>query len=96
MEHNAYIEFALQYLCLFHRRHHCRHGLFPNIPTVVLLSTSQLPGSLGVSFDTKGNIAVQATGVGGVTTGTPGASITLFKASTNAPSIKNLEGKDTR
>ena len=46
----------------------------------------------GVSVDTKGNVAIQSSYSGGVTGGSPGASITTYKTVTNAPSIKKLEG----
>lgn len=35
----------------------------------------QLDGCIGISIDYKGNIAVQVTGSGGVTVGTPSAGI---------------------
>ena len=46
----------------------------------------------GVSIDTKGNVAIQGSAGGGVTTGSPGASITAYRSATNAPSIDNLNG----
>ena len=49
--------------------------------------------SLGISFDTKGNVAVQQTVAGGVTTGTPGVSATLFQMNTNAPNVDKLLGQ---
>ena len=45
----------------------------------------------GTSIDTKGNVALQGSFTGGVTTGS-GASATLYQSITNAPSIKKLEG----
>ena len=49
-------------------------------------------GQVGVSADTKGNVAVQASGGGGLTTASPGISMTSFKSVTNASSIDKLEG----
>ncbi len=46
----------------------------------------------GVSTDTKGNVAVQGSFGGGVTGGTPGASITAYQNITNAPNIEKLNG----
>lgn len=45
----------------------------------------------GVSIDTKGNVAIQATVSAGLTIGS-GNSITSYKTITNAPNVKNLEG----
>ncbi len=50
-------------------------------------------GQIGVSGDTKGNIAIQAAGGGGLTGGTPGISLSGFASVTNAPNVKNLEGE---
>ena len=47
---------------------------------------------VGVSADTKGNVAIQGSFSGGVTGGSPGASITAYRTVTNAPNIKKLEG----
>ena len=47
---------------------------------------------IGFSFDAKGNCAVQMAFSGGFTTGTPGASISMYNTQTNAPSIYHLEG----
>jgi RHS repeat-associated protein len=49
-------------------------------------------GQIGVSMDTKGNIAIQHTVGGGVATGTPGISGTVYASITNAPDISKLEG----
>ena len=46
----------------------------------------------GISIDTKGNVAIQGGSSGGVTGGSPGVSITSYRAITNAPNIKKLEG----
>lgn len=46
----------------------------------------------GISVDTKGNVAVQGSFSGGVTGGTPSASITVYQSRTNAPNINKLEG----
>ena len=46
----------------------------------------------GISIDTKGNVAIQGSVGGGVTGGSPGASITAYQSVTNAPSIDKLEG----
>ena len=47
-------------------------------------------GSLGVSYDSEGNLGIVVSGGGGG--GTPSASASLFKTKTSAPSIDNLEG----
>ena len=47
---------------------------------------------VGLSIDTKGNIAVQSSAGGGVTGGSPSASISVYHSVTNAPSIDKLEG----
>jgi len=49
-------------------------------------------GQIGVSMDTKGNVAIQASGGGGVTVGTPSISISVYGSMTNAPSINELNG----
>ena len=49
-------------------------------------------GQIGVSVDTSGNVAVQGTTSGGVTTGTAGISGGIFRMATNAPSVEKLEG----
>ena len=46
----------------------------------------------GISIDTKGNVAIQGSAGGGVTGGSPGASITAYQSVSNAPSIDKLEG----
>lgn len=45
-----------------------------------------------ISIDTKGNVAIQSSVGGGVTTGTPGTSITRYSTITNAPSVEQLNG----
>ena len=47
-------------------------------------------GQIGVSADTKGNIAIQVSGGGGITGGDQGLSITRYRSITNAPSINKL------
>ena len=47
-------------------------------------------GQIGVSMDTKGNVAIQASGGWGITGGNPGISITRYKSVTNAPKIDKL------
>ena len=47
-------------------------------------------GQIGVSMDTKGNVAIQASGGGGITGGDPGISITRYQSVTNAPNIDKL------
>ena len=49
-------------------------------------------GQIGVSMDTKGNVAIQASGGGGITGGNPSISITRYQSATNAPSINELNG----
>ena len=62
------------------------------------INVSGTPGAFifnlqaGISIDTKGNVAIQCSAGGGVTGGTPGASITAYQSVTNAPSIDKLEG----
>ena len=50
-------------------------------------------GQVGISFDTKGNVAIQASGGGGITGGDPGISITCYHSVTNAPKINKLENE---
>ena len=47
-------------------------------------------GQIGVSMDTKGNVAIQASGGGGITGGDPSISITRYQSVTNAPNIDKL------
>ena len=47
-------------------------------------------GQIGVSMDTKGNVAIQVSGGGGITGGDPGISITRYQSVTNAPNIDKL------
>ena len=49
-------------------------------------------GQIGVSIDTKGNVAIQASVGGGITGGDPGISITRYQSVTNAPNIDKLNG----
>ena len=56
-------------------------------PSVVIFNLQA-----GVSFDTKGNIAVQGSSSGGFTGGSPGVSFTGYQSIANAPSIEKLEG----
>ena len=53
-------------------------------------SVWNLNGQIGVTHDSKGNIAVQLTLGGGITTGTPSLSFTRFHSFTNAPKINTL------
>ena len=46
----------------------------------------------GVSIDTNGNVAIQGSFTGGVTGGSPTASITRYQTVTNAPTIDKLKG----
>ena len=61
------------------------------------LSASATPGifslnaQLGIAFDLKGNVAMQWNLSGGVTTGSPGLSLTSYHLATNAPEISDLE-----
>ncbi len=50
-------------------------------------------GQIGLSLDTKGNVAIQASAGGGVTGGNPSISITNYRSITNAPSINKLDGE---
>ena len=45
-----------------------------------------------MSVDTKGNVAIQASGGAGATQGDPGISFTRYKCITNTPSINDLNG----
>ena len=47
---------------------------------------------IGVSVDTKENVAIQYSYGGGVTGGSTGISVTRYKSRTNAPDIYQLEG----
>ena len=49
-------------------------------------------GQLGVSVDTKGNVAIQQSFGGGLTTGEPSISGTAYASITNAPNIDKLDG----
>ena len=49
-------------------------------------------GQIGLSVDTKGNVAVQYSYGGGVTGGSAGISVSRYKTRTNAPNIHQLEG----
>ena len=49
-------------------------------------------GQIGVSMDTKGNVAIQASAGGGVSGGTPSISISSYRSITNAHSINELNG----
>lgn len=53
-------------------------------------------GSIGYSFDLKGNIAYQGTAAGGVSTGSPSFNLTRFSTITNAPDVNKLEGMGIR
>ena len=46
----------------------------------------------GISIDTNGDVAIQGSVGGGLTGGSPGASVTAYQSITNAPSIDKLEG----
>ena len=46
----------------------------------------------GISLDTEGNVALQGSFAGGISTGNPGGSITSYSTVTNAPNIRKLEG----
>ena len=60
----------------------------------ISLSPSAFVFNFQISFsiDAKGNAALQWAFSGGFTTGSPGASISVFNMNTNAPSIDHLEG----
>ena len=49
-------------------------------------------GQFGISIDTKGNVLAQYSKMGGVTSGTPSISASIFVAVTNAASVFALEG----
>ena len=49
-------------------------------------------GQIGLSIDTKGNVAIQGTFSGGFTGGSPGISGSIFQTLTNAPNIDKLNG----
>ena len=49
-------------------------------------------GQAGLSIDTKGNVAVQASGGDGLTVGTPSVAASFYGSITNAPSINELNG----
>ena len=62
------------------------------------LTLSASPGGFsfhvqgGISMDTKGNVALQGSYLGGVTAGSPSVSLTGYNTITNASSIDKLEG----
>ena len=60
---------------------------FSGTPSAVIFN-----GQVGFSLDTKGNVAIQASGGGGFTGGDSGMSITDYVSVTNAPSINKLNG----
>ena len=45
-----------------------------------------------VSVDTEGNIGLQGSGGGGVSSGTPGVNVMYYETTTNAPDINKLNG----
>lgn len=49
-----------------------------------------LNGQIGISVDARGNVALQASGGGGATTGTSSFSLSVYQSVTNAPSIYEL------
>jgi len=49
-------------------------------------------GQIGLSLDTRGNIGIQGSFAGGVSTGSPSASVGVYTMVTNAPTIYDLEG----
>ncbi len=49
-------------------------------------------GQIGISMDTEGNVAIQASGGGGVTGGATGISVTGYQSITNAIDIDKLQG----
>ncbi len=52
-----------------------------------------ITGQIGLSVDTDGNVGIQGSWGGGVSTGTPGASIATFSTITNASVISDLLGE---
>ena len=52
----------------------------------------QFDGTIGISFDWKGNVALQIAGAGGPTIGTPAMGILEYQTITNANSVYALEG----
>ena len=48
---------------------------------------------MGVSIDTKGNVAIQASGGGGITKGNLGISVTRYRSVSNAPNVNKLENE---
>ena len=56
----------------------------------------QFDASICVSIDRKGNVAIQASGVGGVTIGDFALSLVQYEMTTNAESVYALEGAGTQ
>ena len=58
----------------------------------VSIGAVQVTAQIGGAIDTKGNIALQTSVSSGLSSGTPGGSITAFVTGTNAPKVSKLIG----
>ena len=75
-------------------------GIFSNISATISgglsitgsIGAIQIGAQIGGAIDAKGNIALQASVSSGLSSGTPGGSITAFITGTNAPEVNRLTG----
>ena len=75
-------------------------GIFSNISATISgglsitgsIGAIQIGAQIGGAIDAKGNIALQASVSSGLSSGTPGGSITAFVTGTNAPEVNRLTG----
>ena len=73
-------------------------GIFSNISATISgglsitgsIGAIQIGAQIGGAIDAKGNIALQASVSSGLSSGTPGGSITAFVTGTNAPEVNRL------
>ena len=56
----------------------------------------QYDGTIGISIDTKGNIALQGAVIGGVTAGTRAVGVVRYQTLTSASTVYDLEGLGTQ
>lgn len=60
--------------------------------SATLFGLGEISGQFGVTMDTSGNVALQYSYAGGITTGGLGASVTRYSSITNAPGYEALNG----
>ena len=56
----------------------------------------QFDGTIGISIDTKGNIALQGAAIGGITAGTGAVGVVKYQTLTSATTVYDLEGLGTQ